>query len=171
VNISTPSMIFVVGIIGIALICAAVFAFLRGRKMIVGVLIVTFVIALLWLGREFQPWMPQGRAVHISSSHYGQYDFQVWQRKNDSITEPFTTGLFARKQNEQWKVFLLDFEDTYHPSVTLQEDASGVAVLEDGEKLGTFDFKQEVLRRGPDGAVLDGITLTSEPPGEWSTKN
>ena len=66
---------------------------------------------------------------------------------------------------------MLDFEDAYRPSVTLREDASGVAVLEDGENLGTFDFRQEVFRRGSDGASFDGTPLNSEPPGDWSTKN
>jgi hypothetical protein len=171
VTVSTPSILIVVTIVGVALFCAALIALLGRKKKIAGMLVLLFLVALLWLSYGFQPWMRKGRAVHISSSHLGRYEFQVWQLKNSSITEPFTTGLFVRKEKGQWRVFMLDFQDIYRPSVTLQEDASGVAVLENGEKLGTFDFKQEVVKHGPDGAVLDAITLTSEPPGEWSTKN
>jgi hypothetical protein len=169
VILATPTLVVIVVIMSVALFCAALFALLGRRKKVAGVLGLTFLLTLLWLNHEFQPWMVTGRAVHISSSRFGQHDFQVWQLKNSSITEPFTTGLFVRKQNGQWRVFMLDFEDTYRPSVTLREDASGVAILEDGEKLGTFDFQQKVLRRG--SASFDGATVYSDPPGDWSAKN
>jgi hypothetical protein len=96
-----------------------------------------------------------------------EYDFQVWQRKNDSVSEPFTTGLFARQQNGQWQVFMLDFEDTYRPSVALRDEGVGVAIFEDDKKLGLFDLKEDVFRRTSDGTSFPGELLTSEPPGDW----
>lgn len=90
-------------------------------KKILGLLSMLFLFVLLWIGWKFQPWMPAGHIVHLASNHIGDYDFQVWQRKNAVITEPFTTGLFVRKQGGQWKAFLLDFEDVYHPTITIRK--------------------------------------------------
>jgi hypothetical protein len=94
---------------------------------------------LLWFGWRFQPWMSAGRCVHVSSQRIGNYDFEVWQRKNTGVTEPFATGLFVRKQSERWQGFLLDFQDTYRPTLVLRKEALGVAVFRGGHKLGTFD--------------------------------
>src|SRR5207245_11383954 len=89
-------------------------------KKIVGSLAgIIFLALITWIGWKFQPWMPAGRAVHISSEHLGNCVFEVWQRKNDAITEPFATGLFARVEGGPWKAFLLDFVDTYHPPFLL----------------------------------------------------
>jgi hypothetical protein len=152
-------------IFGVAIFCFVLLAVLRGAKKRATVLGVILIAPLLSLNREFQPWMPSGRTVHISSARVLQYDFQVWQVKNDSATEPFTTGLFERQQNGKWQVFMLDFEDTYRPSITLREEGSDVAVYEDGEKLGTFDVKDEVLKRCPDGVTFHPTALSEEPPG------
>src|SRR5262249_33640587 len=77
------------------------------EKML-GLLSLFFLAVLFWISWEFQPWIPPGRAVQLSSEHIGDYDFQIWQRKNASPTEPFATGLFVRKQGGQWQAFLLD---------------------------------------------------------------
>src|SRR5262245_21071544 len=81
-------------------------------EKILGLLSIFFLAVLIWVGWKFQPWMAAGRAVHLSTMHIGDYDFQVWQRKNSILTEPFTTWLFARKQGHKWMSFMLDFEDT-----------------------------------------------------------
>jgi hypothetical protein len=78
-------------------------------KKIFELLSVIVLVALIWIAWKFQPWMSAGHAVHLTSNHIGDYDFQVWQRKNAVITEPFATGLFARRQGEQWRAYLLDF--------------------------------------------------------------
>jgi hypothetical protein len=111
--------------------------------------------------------MPPGRAVHLSTEHIAEHDFQVWQRKNAGWPEPFATGLFARKNGGHWKAFLLDFQDNYRSSITLKPDGSGVVVLQDGHKLGLFDENQDVFKRDSDGAIFEGVVLSSEPPGNW----
>ena len=87
--------------------------------------------ALIWLSWKFQPWMRTGRAIHIASTHLDDYDFQIWLRKNAGITEPFATWLFARRQGGKWMPYLLDFEDTYRPVVTLQKEGSGILIIRD----------------------------------------
>ena len=61
-------------------------------KKIFALLSAMFLGGLIWVAWKFQSWMPAGRAVHLSSVHMGDYDYQVWQRKNAILTEPFTTG-------------------------------------------------------------------------------
>ena len=125
---------------------------------------------LLWLGWELHPWVPAGRPLHVSDHVVGAFEFQVWQRKNDSLWEPFTTGLFVRKSGMPWHVFLVDIQDGYHPSMRLQEDGPGIAVLDGAHKLGVFNpasmtFQWRSTPRRDAAAVLDG-----DPPGNWGAK-
>ncbi len=141
-------------------------------KKVFGLLSIAFLAFMLWIVWQFQPWMPAGRAVHLSTEHIGDYDFQIWQRKNGWImaTEPFATGLFVRKEGGQWKAYLLDIQDTYRPSISLREDNSGVAILYDKTKRAYFDEDRDVfLRYHHDGGstVFEGIVIDSEPPGNW----
>jgi len=119
----------------------------------------------IWLGWEFQPWMPAGQSIHLSTVNLGGYDFQVWQRKNRTRTEPFATWLFARKQDGKWMPYLLDFEDTYRPSVVLREEGSKVAVFRGNDRLGVFDGEHKVFIRYPDRTVFPVAEIDSEPPG------
>ena len=140
-------------------------------RAILALLSMSFLVFMLWVAWQFQPWMPAGKAVHVSSSHIGDYEFQIWQRKNGWLmaTEPFATGLFVRKQSGQWKAFLLDFEDAYRPTITLQEHASRVAVLYGSNVRGYFDEAQQVFKRNYEGEFLpiEATLIDSEPPGKW----
>lgn len=139
-------------------------------KRVLGLLSVILLGVLIWIGWAYQPWMPAGRAVHISSTHLGDYDFQVWQRKNAGGAEPFATGLFARKQGGPWRAFLLDFEDTYRPAILLRREGSGVAVFSGSNRLGLFDETQQVFKRDSNGASIEGNLIDSAPPGNWWVK-
>ena len=114
--------------------------------------------------------MPAGEAVHVSSERLGDYDFEVWQRKTNLPTEPFATGLFARKEGGPWKTFLLDVEDTYHPPIVLRKKGSAVEVFRGSTRLGVFDQTQQIFRWDSDGALLSGDSLDSDPPGSWWVK-
>ena len=136
-------------------------------KRVCGLLGVVVLAGLAWVGWEFSPWMPAGRAAFVSSTHVGDYDFQVWQRKNSGVTEPFTTWLFARGPGHKWMPYTLDFEDTYKPSILLRKEASGIAVLRGNKKLGVFDDTRQIFTRYPDGMSFPGAEIDSEPPGNW----
>jgi len=136
-------------------------------KILVALLIVVLLVAAAWIAWEFQPWMAAGQAVHVSNTHVADYDFQVWQRKNPGRTEPFTTWLFARKQGGKWMPFMLDFEDTYRPSIALRQEASGIAVLRGRARLGLFDQSRQTYTRAPDGTIFQSAEIESEPPGNW----
>ena len=123
-----------------------------------------------WIGWKFQPLMPIGRAVYLSGQHFGEYDFQVWQRKTDSATEPFATGLFARRQGGQWKAYLLDWQDIYHSTIVLRQRGTSVEVLRDDRRLGVFDETQQTFKRNSNGASYPGDVLDSEPPANWWLK-
>ena len=137
-------------------------------KKLAGLLsVIALVVLLVWICWTFQPWMPTGRAVHLSSVHLGAYDFQVWQQKNAIVTEPFSTRLFARKSGGKWLAFLLDFQDSYRPRVVLRQEESGVAVFYGSERQGLFDERQQTYRRESNGRLDSGVVLDAEPPGEW----
>ncbi len=108
--------------------------------------------------------------MHVADAHFGNHDFQVWQRKNATMTEPFATGLFVRKQGGQWKAFLLDIQDTYRPSIDLREENSGGAILYGKTKRAYFDEKRDVFtfyHHDGSSEVTAGIVIDSKPPGNW----
>jgi hypothetical protein len=143
----------------------------KGKKIIV-LLLVLFFGGILWIGWKFQPWMPAGRAVHIGSTHLGDYDFQIWQRKNAGVGEPFATALFVRKRSGRWNAFSLDFEDTYRPAISLRKEDSGIAVLYGRTQWGHFNEAQEVLIHVSNGSSfpIEGTVIDSDPPGTWWLK-
>jgi hypothetical protein len=129
---------------------------------------VMILAVIVWIGWQFQPWMPAGRAVHVSSGHVGELDFQVWQRKTDLLTEPFATGLFVRKDNGPWKAFLLDFEDTYRPRIVLRMQGAAVEVFRGNNRLGVLQETGQSFKWDSDGAIVSGDDLLgSEPPDDW----
>jgi hypothetical protein len=141
-------------------------------KKIFVVIRVMLVAGLVWIGWEFQPWMPEGRAVRLGNARLGDHDFQIWQRKNGLIdaTEPFATALFVHKTGGPWTAYLLDIQDTYRPSIDLREESSGVAVFYGKTRRAYFDEQRDVLTLyhydgGSD--VIDGVAIDSEPPDDW----
>jgi len=144
-------------------------------KKTLGLLSMLFLGAILWVAWKFQPWMPEGRAVHVGDAHFGNHDFQVWQRKNSFAyaTEPFATALFVRKTGDQWKAYLLDIQDIYRPSISLREENSGVAILYGKTKRAYFDEERDVftLYHWDGGSnEIEGIVVDSAPPGNWRLK-
>jgi hypothetical protein len=123
-----------------------------------------------WVLWRLQPWMSPDQAVHLCSERFGGYDFQVWQRKNAETFEPFASGLFVRSPDNQWRVFLLDFQDRYRPSFKLREVGSGIIVLRNGKKLGVFDRATQTFEWELNGRRSTGDALEGEPPGSWWLK-
>jgi hypothetical protein len=116
---------------------------------------------LVWIGWNFQPWIPKGRAVHLGDAHFGDYDFQIWQRKN---------ALFVRKTRGPWTAYLLDIQHTYRPSVRLRKESSGVAVLYGKTKRAYFDAERDqfALYHSDGGSDLrEGDMIDSQPPDNW----
>jgi len=125
---------------------------------------------LVWIGWEFRPWMPEGRAVHIEDAHFGEFDFQVWQRKNDSLSEPFATALFVRKSGGRWTAYLLDIQDTYRPSITMRAEHSGVAIFYGKSKRAFFNEEWNrftLYHHNGVAVVIEGVAIDSEPPDDW----
>ena len=142
----------------------------RTVRTILVVLRVGLVSGLVWIGWEFHPWMPAGRAVHVCDAHFGDYDFQVWQRKTSEVSEPFATALFVRKRGEPWKAYLLDIQDAYRPSIDLRKENAGVAVLYGKDRRAYFDEDWDVVTLYHyDGGSdpIDGVVIDSEPPDDW----
>lgn len=145
------------------------------KKSLAALLSIILLGGLIWIAWEFRPWMPEGRAVYVSDAHFGDYDFQVWQRKNSraGATEPFATALFVRKTSGPWTAYLLDIQDTYRPSISLRKESSGVAVLYGKTKRAYFDEErnQFTLYHWDGGSdVTVGVMIDSEPPGNWWQK-
>ncbi len=126
---------------------------------------VTLLIAAAWGSWKMHFWTPPGRAFAIQNWKMRGYEFQAWQRKNDQVLEPFTTGLFVRKPGESWQFYQLDFEDIYRPNVILRDSGNEVGVYVGKRLLGTFDLGHGTYRRvGQREPISEG---TTENPGNW----
>jgi hypothetical protein len=130
------------------------------------VCLVLFILCgILWL---LHPWIPQGQAIHWKTFVADGYEFQVWQRKNPYILEPFATGLFLKgPASAGWKVYCLDFEDVYSPSVKVRRKESRLQVFHNGKLLGTFDERFESFRLSESGQEFPVSEIQGSPPGKW----
>ena len=54
----------------------------KWQRIVAFVLTLAIVSIAGWFAWKYQPWMATGQAVLISSTHLGNYEFQVWQRKD-----------------------------------------------------------------------------------------
>lgn len=145
------------------------------RTWLRAVLLAVPLAMVAWIGWNFRPWMPEGRAVYLGDAHFGDYDFQVWQRKNSLAyaTEPFATALFVRKTSGPWTAYLLEIQDTYRPPISLGKESSGVAILYGKTKRANFDEQRgEFTLYHHDGGsdVHEGVMIDSEPPDNWWQK-
>lgn len=117
---------------------------------------------LLW---GLHPWMPPGSSVFLGRWEYGEFEFQVWQRKNHDVFEPFADGLFVRRGANAWAVFCFDIQDQYSPRVKLAREGSEVVVYREGEVQGRYDLTTQLFRR-QEVPTLPGY-IDREPPGDW----
>jgi hypothetical protein len=143
-------------------------AFAVGAAALVTGLFLAICLIYIW---ELHPWVPAGQNIHISDQHLSGYDCQVWQLKNTSIVEPFTTGLFIRKQGEQWHGFWIGFEDSYHPQIRLQQEGSQLVVIFDGKNIGAIEEDLSGFKRKSDGSLFPPAAIKGEPPGNWWRKS
>ena len=140
-------------------------------KLFKRTLALLLLVWLAWICWKFQPWVPGGHAVHLSSAHMGACDLQIWQRKNGLLNpEPFATALFVRKSGGPWTAYLLDIQDLYREEISLRKENSGVAVLYGKTRRAYFDEKQDAFTLYHyDGQpeLRGGTVIDSEPPGNW----
>ena len=134
--------------------------------------VVLFVIgAVAWYVWELYPWVPAGQAFVLGHWHFGDCEFEAWQRKNASVVEPFSDGLFVRRGTNQWQAFCFDIQDSYSPRVRLQEDGEQVVVYSDGEKRGIYDMTEQKFQRHERPYPADPPSyIDGKPPGDWLTR-
>jgi hypothetical protein len=119
---------------------------------------------ILW---EFHPWTPAGTPILIRQSTFSSCEFQIWQRKNDCLTEPFATGLFVRHGNGPWKAYLIDIQDLYRPSYRFRKiDEDNVGIQEDGVT-AFYRISSDKFFRPNGGTPVDGSPIKGDPPSNW----
>jgi len=121
---------------------------------------------LLW---QLHPWVKPGTALRLGNWQIGQFEFQVWQRKNPWAWEPFADGLFVRQGTNDWQVFCFDIQDNYSPKVKLRKVGSKVHVMRDGEDRGVFDLVEGSFRARSNTPAYTPVVIgnATDPPGRW----
>jgi hypothetical protein len=137
-------------------------------KRIPGIIGFLVVCCLAWGIWKFHPWMPAGGAVFLGKWRFGDTDFQVWQRKTAIWGEPFATGLFVRAATNQWRVFCINIDDFYSPSVHLRAEGDSVIVFKSNQKVAVFDMATQTYRHpGQEAYTPVFLRATTQPPGGW----
>ena len=128
-----------------------------------------FIIGIIgWYVWELHPWIPAGKSFALGHWTFGDCEFQAWQRKNTSTTEPFADGLFVRQGTNQWQAFCFDIQDRYLPKVKLQQDGSQIVIYRDGEKRGVYNMTNQTFERN--GNAFGPACINGKPPGDWWLK-
>jgi len=87
------------------------------------VLITMAAVASLLVGVvswKLRPMTPAGKTNCLGTWKFGDYEMQIWQRKNATLSEPFSTSLFARHQTNAWHQYYLNHQDSYAPHYFLR---------------------------------------------------
>jgi hypothetical protein len=127
-------------------------------------LVVLAVIA--WFGLVFRPWVTPGLTFPLYNAKYRDWDIQVWQRKNDSLFEPFATALFVRHTNNAvWEAFTLSHQDGFAPVILFSESNSVVEIRYKSSCVGNFDLTTgQYFRYGRSNSVFEGVAVN---PKDW----
>src|ERR1019366_7708600 len=129
------------------------------------VAVVLFVVGgVAWYVWQLLPWVPNGQVFALGHWRFGDCEFQAWQRKNKSVVEPFSDGLFVRRGTNQWQAFCFDIQDSYSPKVRLLQQHNEVVIYRGGENRGIYDMAAQTFRRG--GPAFTGAVITGKPPGD-----
>lgn len=120
-----------------------------------------------WFVWKLHPWVPAGHALALGNWRFGDFEFQVWQRKNADIFEPFADGLFVRRGTNQWQAFCFDIQDRYSPRVRLTHEQGRVVVYRDDENRGVYDVTTQTFRRHGEACTPEGMGNSTSPPGQW----
>lgn len=136
-------------------------------RRLLALILLSLTLPAIWCVWKLQPWMRPNYAIHLGSWCFGKWEFQIWQRKTATLTEPFATGLFVRREEGPWRAFLLDFEDLYRPGLVLRSRSNGVALLQHNKERWFFDLSTERLRRKSGGEEFTGGVIHNAPPGNW----
>jgi len=141
-------------------------------KALFAFLLIALFGAAAYLGQlvsKMRPRLSPGTAIQLGKWRFGDHEFEVWQRKNKSVLEPFTDGLFVRYGTNDWEAYTFDIQDDYSPKIELRETNGIVEVFRDAESRGIFDTSNRTFHAGSNTAVFtpQKIGQNVRPPGGW----
>src|ERR1041385_3831185 len=136
--------------------------------VVVGVLLFGIVFAAIKISWKLQPWMSSNQALELTRWRTADIELEIWQRKNETILEPFATGLFFRfHRTNQWGVVCLDHQDVYKPAIAVISNATEIIITRNGRGIGAINRSTGEYVRYSDGRVVSTCYIGGSPPGNW----
>lgn len=131
--------------------------------------IVTIALAFaLLVAWKLQFWLPAGTAFLLASEHFASEDYEIWQRKNHEVFEPFATALFVHdRASGVWTAYCLDIQDTYQPPYSMRKAGAEIQILRGRTHVWTYETATHTLRRVRTEMTQKGIVIGSNAPGKW----
>lgn len=133
----------------------------------VGIVILAISAIIVW---KLHPWIKPGHSIKLGEWESKGFEFQVWQIKNESLLEPFATGLFFRQKSGVWRVVCLSPEDNYRPAVRIESDGSVIAIFHRGRRVMDIDAERATIFRVPDRVEITQVEIKGNPPSNWWIK-
>lgn len=138
----------------------------RSNRMVKSLFICSTAIAVLvigWAGWKLRPLTPAGKTVCLGNWKFNDYEMQIWQSKNASLSEPFSTSFYVRHQTNAWHQYYLNHQDTYAPHYFLTRTNEMMLVCRDGKQLGAFNFSTGKYERVGGGIGLEDVFWRNPP--------
>ncbi len=132
-------------------------------KSVLTIAIIAMVILVGWGVLKIRPFTPAGQTVLVGTWKFDESEAQVWQVKNASLGEPFSTSLYVRQQTNVWRQYHLNHQDNYAPSYTLLRTNEIIVVNRGGKTLGSIHLSSGQYERNGGGASLER-ELMGNPP-------
>ena len=129
------------------------------------VLVLAMLGTYIW---QLHPWVPAGRAFALAHLRAGDFEFEAWQKKNVSITEPFADFVLVRQGTNHWRAFCFDIQDSYLPRVKLVTEKGQLVVYRDGESRGAYELETQTFRWH--GHVYPEVEVAEITGERWQKK-
>jgi len=116
-----------------------------------------------WAVWKLRPFTRSGQTVRVGNWIFDDYEMQVWQLKKATISEPFSTSLYVRRQTNAWFQYYLNHQDLYAPRYALVRTNEMVVVYRDRKMLGTFYLSSGEYQRVGGGVGLEDVFWRNPP--------
>jgi hypothetical protein len=111
--------------------------------------------------------MAPGQIICIGKWKFSDNTFEVWQRKNRYLTEPFATGLFVSDHRGRWVAYCLDHQDIHKPRISLKQEGRKVTVWKGSRLAGEFDLDAQTFCFLRARSICQPTLIAGDPPGTW----
>ena len=132
-------------------------------KWIVSLIATLVIIVAGWSVWKLRPFTPAGQKIFVGTWKFDDCEIQIWQTKNSTIGEAFSTSLYVRHQTNNWYQYYLNHQDYHAPHYSLFKSNEIVVVRRSNLTLGSVYLVSGQYERIGGGISFEA-EFTHSPP-------